>query len=85
MALDSLERSIEQPDLAMPMQIAHNPLLSAREKLELLTRLKAEITGALENNEDLGPSPSEVDAAIEDVKLDVQNGIGEETILREDH
>lgn len=68
----------------MPMQIAHHALLTAREKLELLNRLKAEVTGALENSEDLGLSPGEIDQAIDEVKLDVENGIGEETILRED-
>jgi len=67
----------------MPMQIAHNPSLTAREKLDLLTRLKAEVTGALENSEDLGLSPGEIDEAILEVKLDAENGIGEETILRE--
>jgi hypothetical protein len=68
----------------MPMHIAHNPLLTAREKLELLGRLKAEVTGALENSEDLGLAPGEIDQAIQDVRSDVQNGVGEETILAED-
>ena len=72
------------PTALMPMQIAHNPLLTVREKLDLLTRLRAEVTGALENSEDLGLSPGEIDQAIGEVKLDVENGIGEETILRED-
>jgi hypothetical protein len=67
----------------MPMQIAHNPLLTAREKLELLSRLKAEVTGALENSEDLGLAPGEIDEAIQHVRFDVRNGIGEETILQE--
>lgn len=69
----------------MPIQIAHSPLLTAREKLELLHRLRAEVTGALENSRDLGLSPKEIDLATEAVKLDVENGIGEETILRKDN
>jgi hypothetical protein len=69
----------------MPMQIAHHALLTAREKLDLLARLRTEVTGALENSEDLGFSPGEIDQAIDEVKLDVENGIGEETILRGDH
>jgi hypothetical protein len=79
-----LEDSAGGHSVLMPMQIAHNPLLTAREKLDLLTRLRAEVTGALENSEDLGLSPGEIDQAIDEVKLDVENGIGEETILRED-
>lgn len=84
MALDDIEDGAGGRDGLMPMQIAHNPLLTAREKLDLLTRLKAEVTGALENSEDLGLSPGEIDEAIEEVRLDVRNGIGEETVLRED-
>ena len=84
MAFDSLQDGPGGKDALMPMQIAHHALLTAREKLELLTRLKAEVTGALENSQDLGLSPGEIDQAIDEVKLDVENGIGEETILRED-
>lgn len=84
MAFDTLMDGAGGATAPMPMQIAHNPLLTAREKLELLNRLKAEVTGALENSEDLGLSPREIDQAIGEVKLDVENGVGEETILRED-
>ena len=84
MAFDNLEDRAGGQDALMPMQIAHNPLLTAREKLELLNRLKAEVTGALENSEDLGVSPGEIEEAIQEIKLDVQNGVGEETVLRGD-
>jgi len=84
MAFDNLEDRAGGRDALMPMQIAHNPLLTAREKLELLNRLKAEVTGALENSEDLGVSPGEIEEAIQEIKLDVQNGVGEETVLRGD-
>ena len=82
MAIDDFQTGAGDPTALMPMQIAHNPSLTARQKLDLLTRLKAEVTGALENSEDLGLSPGEIDQAIDEVKLDVENGIGEETILR---
>jgi hypothetical protein len=85
MTADNLQHRAGGKEAPMPMQIAHNPLLSAREKLDLLTRLKAEVTGALENNEDLGMSPGEIEAAIEAVKADAERGIGEETILRKDN
>lgn len=83
MAFDNLDDRAGGHAAIMPMQIAHNPLLTPREKLELLGRLKAAVTGALENSEDLGPAPGEIDDAIQHVRLDVQNGIGEETILQE--
>ncbi|MGN6486662.1 MAG: hypothetical protein ACTHLT_02425 [Devosia sp.] len=85
MSFDKLEDRAGGKDGLMPMQIAHNPLLTAREKLDLLNRLKAEVTGALENSEDLGVSPSEIEAAIQEIRLDVQNGVGEETVLRGDN
>jgi hypothetical protein len=84
MAFESLEYRADDHSAPMPLQIAHNHSLTAREKLDLLTRLKAEVTGALENSEDLGLTPSEIDEAIDEVKLDVENGIGEEAALRED-
>ena len=85
MSFDKLEDRAGGKDGLMPMQIAHNPLLTAREKLDLLNRLKAEVTGALENSEDLGVSPSEIEEAIQEIRLDVQNGVGEETVLRGDN
>jgi hypothetical protein len=85
MAFESLEYRIDDHSAPMPLQIAHNQSLTARERLDLLNRLKAEVTGALENSEDLGLSPSEIDRAIDEVKLDVENGIGDDTILREDN
>jgi hypothetical protein len=85
MAFESLEYRADDHSAPMPVQIAHNPSLTAREKLDLLTRLKAEVTGALENSEDPGLSPGEIDQAIDEVKLDVENGISEEAIMRGDN
>lgn len=70
-------------DSRMPMHIAHNPALTAREKLDVLNRLRVEVTGALENGENPGFTPAQIDEAIGEVKLDAENGIGEPTILRE--
>ena len=83
MAFEDLEYRADDHSAPMPFQIAHNPALTPREKLDLLTRLRAEVTGALENSEDLGLTPGEIDQAINEVKLDVDKGLGEETVLRE--
>ena len=74
----------QHSDLA-PMQIAHNPLFTTREKISLLQRLRAEVMGALENELDVGLSPAEIDEAIEEVKLGAQNGEGGEAVLRRDN
>ena len=71
MALDATERSEARTS---PMQIAHNPLFTAREKIELLNELKAEVTGEVANPDDLAYDPAEIDAAIEEIKLEVQRG-----------
>ena len=39
------------------MQIAHNPLFTAREKIDLLNRLKAEVTGQDVNPDHLAFDP----------------------------
>lgn len=84
MAFESIEYQANDHSAPMQVQIAHNPSLTAREKLDLLTRLKAEVTGALENSEDLGLTPGEIDEAIDEVKLDIESGVGDEATLRED-
>ena len=71
MALDATERSEARTS---PMQIAHNPLFTAREKIDLLNQLKAEVTGEAANPDQLGYDPEEIDAAIEEIKLEVQEG-----------
>jgi hypothetical protein len=85
MAFESLEYRTDDHSAPMPLQIAHHPALTAREKLDLLTRLKVEVTGALENSEDLGLTPGEIDQAIGEVKLDVENGIADEATRGEDN
>jgi hypothetical protein len=85
MVLDSSEARAGGKNGLAPMQIAHHSLFTAREKIELLQKLKAEVTGAFENGQHLGISPSEIDAAIEEVKLGAQNGAQTATILRGDN
>ncbi|GLQ58049.1 hypothetical protein [Devosia nitrariae] len=84
MPFDSLEERAGGKDKLLPMHIAHNSLLTAREKIELLNRMKASATGALEDGGDLGFDPAEVDEAIEVVRRGVQEGVGTQTVLKGD-
>jgi hypothetical protein len=70
MPMDATERGESRTS---PMQIAHNPLFTAREKIDLLNQMKAEVTGEGSNPDNLAFEPSEIDAAIEEIKLNVQN------------
>lgn len=81
MVMDSIESRAGGKNALTPKQIAHHPLLTASEKVELLQNLKAQVTGAMENDLDLGFSPAEIDAAIEEVKLGAQDGEQTETVL----
>lgn len=71
MALDPTERHEAKTS---PMQIAHNPLFTAREKIELLNELKAEVTGEDANPDQLAYDPDEIDAAIAEIRQEVQDG-----------
>jgi len=71
MALDPTERHEAKTS---PMQIAHNPLFTAREKIDMLNELKAEIAGDAANPDHLGYDPEEIDAAIAEIRMEVQNG-----------
>lgn len=63
-----------------PMQIAHNSLFTAREKLELLQQLKL-----ADETDRVGFGADEIDQAIQEVKLGVQSGQGSETVLTGDN
>jgi hypothetical protein len=71
MSLHGSERSAARTS---PMQIAHNPLFTAQEKIELLNRLKAEVTGEDANPDQLSYEPEEIDQAIQEIQLEVQDG-----------
>ena len=72
MSLDATERHEARTS---PMQIAHNPLFTAREKIEMLNQLKAEVTGEAANPDGLAYDPTEIDAAIQEIKLEVQEDL----------
>jgi len=85
MPFDSLKDQAGGRERLLPMHIAHNSLLSAREKLDLLNEMKAGATGALEAGGDLGFDPAEIDEAIAEVRQGVQDGVGSETVLKGDY
>ena len=84
MVFDSLRDRMGGHDNLTPMQIAHNSLFTAKEKIELLNQLKANLTGAQQEGEDVGFDAEEVDAAIAEVRQGVQDGVGTETVLKGD-
>src|SRR5690606_36217524 len=61
MAFDTTQARMGGREHFTPMQIAHNALFTAKEKLDLLHQIKAEVSGAVQNEDDLGFSPQEVD------------------------
>jgi hypothetical protein len=68
-------------DKVTPMGIAHNSLLTAKEKIDLLNQLKAEVTGASQEGKDIGVDPEEIDQAIQEVRSGVQSGVGTGTVI----
>lgn len=84
MIFDSLSDRMGGRDNLDPMRIAQNPLFTAREKLELLQQLKAEVTGAHQEGEELGLTPAEIDEAIAEVRRGVADGVGTQTVLKGD-
>lgn len=81
MAFDAPAERMDGKSNFTPMQIAHNTLFTAREKLDLLHRIKAEVTGVVQNEEELGFSPEEIDEAIAEVKLGAQHGEQTRTVI----
>ena len=81
MAFDSLQSRMGGRANFTPMQIAHHTLFTAKEKLDLLNRIKSEVSGAVRNVDDLGFSPEEVDDAIAQVRLGAQNGEQTRTVI----
>ena len=84
MVFDSLRDRMGGHANLSPMQIAHNSLFTAKEKIELLQQLKAEVTGAQHEGDDMGFDAEEIDAAIAEVRQGVENGVGAETVLKGD-
>ncbi len=84
MVFDSLKDRVGGRDNLSPMRIAQNSLFTAREKLELLHQLKADVTGAQQEGDELGFSAEEIDRAIAEVRQGVANGVGTQTVLKGD-
>lgn len=84
MVFDSLREHMGGKDKITPMGIAHHTLFTAREKIELLNQLKADVTGASQEGEEMGFGPEEIDEAIAEVRRGVQAGVGTETVLKGD-
>ena len=84
MVFDSLRQRMGGHDKLSPMQTAHNPLFTAKEKIELLQQLKADVTSANSNGDDLGFDAEEIDAAIAEVRQGVENNVGADTVLKGD-
>ena len=84
MAFDSLNERLGGQDNVTPMAIAHHTLFTAREKIELLNQLKADVTGAHQEGRPMAIEAEEIDAAIAEVRQEVEDGVGAETVLRGD-
>lgn len=84
MVFDSLRDRMGGHDNVTPMSIAHNSLFTAKEKIELLNQLKADVTGATQEGKEIGFDPEEIDEAIAAVRQGVQSGVGSETIVKGD-
>lgn len=82
MVFDSLRDRMGGNNNLSPMQIAHNSLFTAKEKIELLTQLKANVTGARQEGDEVGLDAEEIDAAIAAVRQGVENGVGTHTVLK---
>jgi len=75
MAFDTIDDRAEGEAIT-PAQIAHNSLFNAREKIELLSQLKADATAAGEEGRETSFTPEEIDRALAEVHQDVQDGVG---------
>jgi hypothetical protein len=84
MVFDSLRDRMGGKDNLSPMQIAHNSLFTAKEKIELLTQLKANVTGAQQEGDEVGLDAEEIDAAIAEVRQGVESGVGTDTVIKGD-
>ena len=84
MAFDSLRERVGGDHNVTPMEIAHHTLLTAKDKIELLNQLKADVTGAHHEGKSMAVDADEIDAAIAEVRRGVQDGVGAHTVARGD-
>ncbi|HLV84178.1 hypothetical protein [Devosia alba] len=84
MVFDSLRSRMGGQDNLTPEQIAHHTLFTAKEKIDLLHQLKAEVSSANANGTDVGFSADEIDTAIAEVRRGSENNVGADTVLKGD-
>lgn len=84
MVFDSREHRAGARDSLDPMRIAQHPLFTAKEKIELLSQLRDEISGTALGERDLGFGAAEIEAAIQDVRRGARDGAGGEPLRRGD-
>ena len=63
-----------EPASPIPAEIAHNAVLTTREKLDLLYRLRGETTGERANPAALPFDIGEIDRAIDEVRRNARDG-----------
>ena len=67
-----------------PSAIAHNDLFTAKEKIELLSQMKADLQVAQQEGLEPAFSLDAIDQAIAEVRRDIEGGHGTETLSRGD-
>ena len=85
MVFDTLRDRMGGKDHLTPMEIASHTLFTAREKIDLLNRLKAEATGASDKSDPAAFEPEEIDEALAHVHQGVADGVGSETVFKGDY
>ncbi|WP_170116468.1 hypothetical protein [Devosia submarina] len=67
-----------------PSAIAHNDLFTAKEKIDLLSQMKADLSVAQQEGLEPAFSLEAIDQAIAEVRRDIEDGHGTETLSRGD-
>jgi hypothetical protein len=75
---------VGQQDSVSPSSIAHNNLFTAKEKIKLLTQMKADLSVAQQEGLEPAFSLEAIDQAIAEVRQDIEEGHGTETLSRGD-
>ena len=84
MGFDGPNQQADRQDGISPGAIAHNDLFTAKEKIELLSQMKADLTVAQQEGLEPAFSLEEIDRAIAEVRQDIEEGHGTETLSRGD-
>jgi hypothetical protein len=71
-------------DSISPAAIARNDLFTAKEKIELLSQMKADLSVAQQEGLEPAFSLEAIDQAIAEVRRDIEDGHGTETLSRGD-